>query len=46
MDRLKEKGKADLAIGVLCNLCLDYGTLPSVPSHPNSQADDCENPRK
>lgn len=32
LDRLTEEEKADLAIGVLCNLCLDYGTLPSISS--------------
>lgn len=24
--------KADIALGVLCNLCLDYGTMPRLPS--------------
>lgn len=30
--RLNEEDKADITIGVLCNLCLDYGSLPSVSS--------------
>ena len=30
--RLTEEGKADIALGVLCNLCLDYGTMLHLPS--------------
>ena len=28
LGRLMEEEKADVALGVLFNLCLDYGTLP------------------
>lgn len=31
LDRLNREGQADIAIGVLCNLCLDYGSLPAIP---------------
>ena len=30
--RLTEEDKADIALGVLYNLCLDYGILPHSPS--------------
>ena len=30
--RLNKEDKADITIGLLCNLCLDYGSLPSVSS--------------
>ena len=33
LHHLDEEEKADIAIGVLCNLCLDYGTLSVVPSN-------------
>lgn len=32
LDRLSEGKNADLAIGVLCNFCLDYGIFPFIPS--------------
>ena len=28
LHRLTQEDKADVALGVLCNLCLDYGTAP------------------
>ena len=30
--RLTQEDKADVALGVLCNLCLDYGTTPCLLS--------------